>query len=587
MSKKKPSRNASPAGAANRPETPAEYRISGWWIALNVALALAAGGVFVGQLADPASMFGAMRRAELSRLLAADRFGATASRRGESWQSLTERRDSVLRSHPAQEAHFAVGRLLRVVAEVERGERPPREAAATARQLAAVDGDNLISRLAWAVVADYPDIEPDLRTPRERFAALREIVNGAKPPRRATLYNAEFLRVWLDTLRPHFLRPDVAVALAAATPHYAVYDHFAALPIVQRRLAALETALRADGDAAAADACRRWVVELALGLIEADADAATRLLCADLLAAAFPAAGDPVGDAARGLRSDYHRAAEAAPADLTDQGSVLRRALDPPAYRSALRRLVAAGGLLLIGLGGMAALMAAGLAALVAAALGRGGGADRRVPLYVGPTLAFVPALTPIVLVTAALARFDVFSELWSYATGVMLLAGGGVLATAVAGLLTRREGPGASLRATAAVGLAAAALLLPAIPPPTITTWCRGLDLRGLWWPAVVLLPASLVAVGCLVTPARLRTIAAAAAVVWCVNSLAGLGVYQLHRLADQRYQERAVAARLDELTARLGPGWEDRHLHPARQWLASTADPVVPNPAASSAGP
>ncbi len=586
MSKKKSSRNASPAGAANRPETPAEYRISGWWIALNAALALVAGAVFVMQLADPASMFGAMRRAELSRLLAADRFGATASRRGESWQDLIERRDSALRAHPVQEAHFALGRLLRVLAEVERGERSPPEAAATARQLAALDGENLTSRLALAVVTDYPDIEPDLRSPRERFAAMREIVRGAGPSRRATLYNAEFLRVWMDTLRPHFLRPDVAVALAVATPHYAVYDHFAALPILQRRLAVLEAALRADGDAAAAEACRRWVVELALGLVESEPDAATRLLCADLLARAFPDEGDAVGEAALRLRRDYHQAADSAPADLTDQGSVLRRAMDPPAYRSALRRLVAAGGLLLVGLGGMATFLAAGLAALVAAALGRGGGADRRVPLYVGPTLAFVPAMTPIVLVTAGLARFDVFSEMWSYAAGAMLLAGGGVLATAVAGLLARREGPGTSLRATVAVGLAVAALLLPAIPPPTITTWCRGLDLRGLLWPALVLCPALLVAVGCLVTPAGLRTIAAAATVVWCVNSLAGLGVYQLHRLADQRYQERAVSGRLDELAARLGPGWEDRYLQPARQWLASTATAAVPNADSSSDG-
>lgn len=583
MSKKKPSRNARHAEPAKRPDQAGPYRVSGLRIVLTTALALAAGAVFFVQLANPGSMFGAMRRVEVARLLAADGVGAMSTWQGESWQRLTERRDSALRQHPDQEAHFAVGRLLRMLTEVERGQRSPQEVATTARQLAALDSENLISRLAMGVASDYPDIEPDPRTPRERFEAVRRAVEGDRKHTRTTLYNAEFMRAWLDTLRPYFARPDVAVALAATTPHYAIHDHFAALPLIQRRLASLEARLRANGEEDAADACRRWVVELALGLIDADPEAATRLLCADLLAGAFPEPGDPVGDAARCLRPDFHRAADAAPADLTDQGSTLRPAIDPPAYRSALRRLVAAGGFTLIALGGMAAFIAVGVAALVAAATGRSGVAvDRRCPLHVGPTLAFVPALTPIVLVTASLATFDVFSEMWSYATGVALLSGGGMLATAIAGILTTRDGPTSGLRTTAAVGLAVVALLLPAVPPPTVAAWCRGLELRGLLWPALLIGPSLLVAVGCAVTPARLRTIAVAAALVWCVNSLAGLGVYQLHRLADHRYQDHVVAGRMDELAARLGPDWADRYLQPAEAWLTAapptTSAPVPP---------
>jgi hypothetical protein len=143
-----------------------------------------------------------------------------------------------------------------------------------------------------------------------------------------------------------------------------------------------------------------------------------------------------------------------------------------------------------------------------------------------------------------------------------------------LAGVTTKQAAPRTRLRLVVTALLALTPILIIAAPSPITTRGHRWLDLAvGATW-LIVLLAVVLVLAAVLLSSARLRTIASIAALTWCLSIGGAFVAYQFHRQADRRYQQTVVAGRLDEITARLGPDWQDNYLTPARLVFQDQSD-------------
>ncbi len=470
---------------------------------------------------------------------------------------------------------LAAARLLQLAIQANRD--GPTDATAQASLLLTQDPDNLVSRLACAVITDLGNQAatpaPD---PAARVATIRPIIAGSAPAIAATLHNNEIAAAWLAILEKNISRRDVAVNAVAYFDHVDIRNHFEALPILQRRLATLADDLDSAHRSADADFCRRSAAGMFLGLLRAELDFATRLLCAELLARTVEKSDPDSARAARRLRDDFHARAAEAPPDLTDP-SRSPVAL-PQAYRLALGSLAFSGALALCALGSAGAIAAAPFAALgrllrrKSAASLLGTASPRRSPRI----LALLSLLTaPVIL--AALAAFNVaadgiHAESWLLALMSALLAAGALLtvaqwSTTVPGCERSPAASAGSKSRTAALCrspllfaiLAAAAVLF--LPRQT-TALLRSVDALV---PTVLLLPCAIAAlVVAFVTHSSkpLRAIIRTAALAWCVNMAAALLSLQVHRLLDRAYQHHVVAARMDELAVRLGDNWQADYL-------------------------
>jgi hypothetical protein len=169
-------------------------------------------------------------------------------------------------------------------------------------------------------------------------------------------------------------------------------------------------------------------------------------------------------------------------------------------------------------------------------------------------------------LVIASLSTHGNHSTSWAVTIAVDVITAGALIAVALAGVSTVLNNTKLRRRLALSAVPALAAILLALVPPPVIARSYRWLDLViGAPW-ILILLPAAIVISACLLSPARLRTVAAAAGLVWCLNITAAFVALQVHRTADKRYQQTVVAGRLDEITARLGPHWQEQYLGPVR---------------------
>jgi hypothetical protein len=549
---------------------------------LMAALATLASAVLFAQLFDRGGMLAAAMRSEFQSL--AEPLKSTTGRQRFDRVSLADlyaARDAAIRSHPKAEPHTALAQLLDLLIAVNEGTEDAVQAAADAREDVTPDAENLVARLAVAVVVDLAGEEtakggPKAVTPEERFAAFRTIVEAEPPARRATLYNAELTTAWYDVVRQFMRRPDVAISFAAAWPHHEINNQYTALPIIQRRLAALSAELRKAGQTEAAEHCTRWIAQFTLGLIDAEPDAGTRLLCADLLARSLEAESP----AARGLRQfvdDFTAAAAASPIDICDQAPLPSPAVVPTAYRRAFYSLMFASILGLMAFGG-AALFAVSCVSAVAVAIVRRSeptapGA-KPPPIYVRLAGAALPPILLASLGVVYLYAYGLYSEKWGLVTGISSLAIGALVAIALASLYAAADQRAARRRITPVFLLALLGILLAIIPPPIVTRACRQVDLAvGTMW---LLLPglAVMIIAAIAICPARFRAIASLSAMVWCVNVCLAFAVLQYHRSADSRYQQAVVAARLDEVPARLGADWKERYLKAA----AGAYDTVKP---------
>jgi len=350
-------------------------------------------------------MLAACRRLEYNAL---DRGPNEGPPGGPRWEDVSDAHDDAVRVHPRMQAHFAVARLLRSLALIDRDRLDAsatavaarRHGAATARQDAAFDPDNLLVRLTLAVIEDAaapPPSEPQ-QTPEARFERMKATVESDRPAEAPTFYNVEFLKVWYEVLGRYIHRSDTAASLATAIPRYLIRDQFEALPVLERRLTELADELEAAGHGDAAATCRRWFGQLMLGLLVDETEAGTRLLCADLLARSLeerlrqepsstaphrtcgsaedpgagiaeapPRAGKNAAVAAnlRRLIGDFHRAVVTAPPDVADQSFTARPSLAPTAYRKAFYSLATACLWFILGAGATAVLLLVGLAAIL------------------------------------------------------------------------------------------------------------------------------------------------------------------------------------------------------------------------------
>jgi len=593
MSRRKHSRNRDNEHRTKRPD-PQPHQASWTTTFLTAALAILVSAAVYAQLSSPTNMIGAMRRAEDPRFFSLDEDESPQRRADKStWSQIEVERDAALRSHPSVGSHVALRQLLKLLLDVNQGRRGAAEVVGITRQHAAADPENLLARLAHATIIDLqwggmsqlddpsPSTSvPDATSPFDHFETIRGIVEAGAPAERATLYNADFTNAWHKVLRRHIDRPDVAVSLAASAPHYLTREHYAALPLIQRRLVALASQLRAKGLQEAADTCTRWIADLCLGLIDAEPDAGTRLLCIGILADAYrgQSSTDKTEEHANAamhleqLKADFHACAEAAPVDLCDQSMVPRPALDVSAYNAALHSLVFAGVLALVAIGAAAMCAASCLAALIKTVLpfNKTPATEQHCPIYARPAIALLPAFAVALIVIAQVTTHGKHSDAWAFTAGVAAITIGALLAVALAGVATITNDRRSRRRLVSSSLIALAVILLAALPPPTVAQAYRWLDLTvGMVW-IVLLVPTVLVVVGVLLSPARLRTIAAAAALVWCLNITAAFVAYQwCHRPADERYRQTVVVGRLDEITARLGPDWQTKYLAPARRLL------------------
>ncbi|MCD4669280.1 MAG: hypothetical protein K8S14_02410, partial [Actinomycetia bacterium] len=345
MSKGKRNRNKHPERKAKRPESDSRSP-STFDILFPAVLATLVSAALLLQLTSPRSMLSVIRRVEGMALDVRNSHSSGLSR-GTTWDDLFRTRDTAIRRHPDMPEHFALASLLRLYAETQRGSWDSREAVEKARDDALQAPDNLIARLVYAdlkdrahqVVASENGAGSAVLA---RFETFRAIVEGDRPVAHVTLFNAECTNIWFGVVQRYMQRrPDVAVSITPAVYHYRIAEHFEVLPVLVRRIATLAADLRASGHEDAANHCIRWIAQAGFGLIDADPDAGTRLLCSDVLLTVL----DEESEAAqrlRDLRRDYHHHAEAAPVDLADQSFVLRPATIPETYDAALRLLLVA-----------------------------------------------------------------------------------------------------------------------------------------------------------------------------------------------------------------------------------------------------
>lgn len=535
-----------------------------------MASAILVGAIVFAQIGSFRSLLGAMRGLE-SRRLNPDSADWPAG--GPTWRDVYSAWDKVIQTHPDLRRHLAVQGLLRSVVQVQReGPDSSPDEDLIRRQDVAVDGDNLLARLAYAVLADMrsPASQPGGPSAAARYAAMRDVVSGRGAWRWSTLYNAGFTRAFTTVMQRYFTRPDVAVALARVYPHNRLDEHYSALPIIQRRVLALAGQLRGEGDEAAADACVGWMGDCLLGLIESEPDGGTRLLCAELLAGCVDPESDAAGDLRR-LKADYHAHADAAPMDRV--GGSGQPAVDPAAYRAAFRSLLAVCALALIAVGaGLACLMACA-GAMMVPARGRGRGPEstdveprRSRPARVGVALA--PSVVAVALVLAAFPDRGLPSQSWAVAiVGAMLAFG---LLGSVATAVLRAPGGHSTIgRGIGSVLASVIPMIVFVVPPVTVTRLCGTIDTTIgtalLFGTALFLIGVAAM----LISPASFRALGAAAALVCLVGSTSAFVCGQYHHALDKRYQSSVVEGRRDEMSARLGADWPDRYLGKARAAL------------------
>ena len=104
-----------------------------------------------------------------------------------SWETAYEELRDRLVNHPSNRPHGIVSELLKRVGAASKTEG--RTDALDADLFLAGDPDNLISRVAAAVLKDWPNSTKT--EAMARYAVMKQIINGATPATKCTLYNEE------------------------------------------------------------------------------------------------------------------------------------------------------------------------------------------------------------------------------------------------------------------------------------------------------------------------------------------------------------------------------------------------------------
>lgn len=462
---------------------------------------------------------------------------------------------------PVALKHDAADKLISAMAKVEPGPLPA-ELKNEATYLIRSDFDNLLSRLTYATLPDF-EAAAD-RSCHDRFNKIRRLMDALPQAQGARLYNEEYTRAWFEVLKKHIRRADVAASAAVTLNHYQIVDHFAALPKLQRRLSDLSAQLRAQGNAANADACILWLGQALLGVIDSEKDAGTRLLCVELLGKIAGPDRQVATDLAS-LREAYHAGASAAPMDPTHPSR-------PPVvgteeFRRVWTPFIAAAAVFLTSIG---ALIVLGVA--VSALAARAIAGKNKIPAQVrGPTMlrsaglgAAFAALMAVVCVRAM--SYGPYSMAWAALLSLAIIAWG-VLTVALTMSSDVMSGgkPRVVQLVVAALAMVGLWSLAASAPAPIAIALRRiGLATGNF---TLILATIGLLALSSSVLMLKnWRLLARTAALIWMTTTFSALGLLQYHRIQDRRWMDHAAQARLDEFPTRLGPNWEDKYLKSAR---------------------
>jgi putative effector of murein hydrolase LrgA (UPF0299 family) len=181
-----------------------------------------------------------------------------------------------------------------------------------------------------------------------------------------------------------------------------------------------------------------------------------------------------------------------------------------------------------------------------------------------------LPAGVLAIGVAVNLASYGCYSTVWAVVAAASGLAAGALTACLLASAWPEGGVAAPRRRIVAGAALIVLALLPGILPAPVVARLVRGADIAVGIVPAAIVVIAVAGLAGVLISRARLRTLAAVAVLTWCANIVCALVVHQVHRAADRTYQQSAAAGKLDEFSARLGAGWQDKYLGPVRKLLA-----------------
>lgn len=542
-------------------------------IAVLTALALVVSAVFFVQLVRPDGFLAALTQADVSRLSRNEEAGLAPN-----WQTLFATLREELRRAPTTRGLEAVSKLLGLVVRVERGKADAASASAEARLALAQDPENLLSRMACAVIVNPPVMGSEPGDPLEQFRAMEQVVSRPGPATRVRLYNKEVDAVWFEILRKEISRQDVASNVAKYIRHFEIREQYAALPMIQRRLSALAEELDAAGHHDEARGVRRWLVQLFVGLMRSEPDSGTGLLCADLLGRTLAGSEPELAARMAALRGAYHAAADAAPVDLTDPAR--SPAVMPGRYRSMMDSMVFALFLALAGLGAASVLLLSAMSGMfrifwrmvyrgpVASESETPSVVMQSIPIRMAIAVACIGGLVGMLEVFWPLENAAFFSEAWGYhalilafAMGAMLVLVRGAFATKDAaasnGVLSSRR-----TQVFIAVVLAVVPIVLTVMPPPWLEWPMRWLD-RGV--PSIiVLIVLMLILVGVAYRIVRVpaRVTAATAATTWLICLVVGVLFMLNHGLHDWIVISPNPSFRTDEVRSRLRIDWEAQFL-------------------------
>lgn len=546
----------------------------------------------------PTSMVGAMSRVEEASLAKPGGGDYRAEIKREYIESLKSQPDEVNR-------RIAVDYLLRWVYAIDvRGESKSR-GEQIGQSYFQTDPDNLIVRLAYATLldakngerpppdfgelnstsrpADVDELRGAAMSAPDRYRAMREIMDGT-PAANDTLYNSSLIQVWTSVVRGYVERPDVAATIGLRPPSDTLREYRVGpvdvqcevLPLIERRIEALASALESEGHDAEAAECRGWMARTCLGLLLSESHIPTKFYCADVVARFSRKSAPTVAESLVELRRDYQREAEKGPVDYCDQRYTMNFSVAPVEYERALGFLGASVAAWVAAAGAAAALVATLIVGPVAIGIRRwrkrataatpsvlGGAFLRRSPAF-----TIVAPVVPVAVVAAVLLVRIIVDQYFSIPGAITLLLLAAALGASISIWLGAVRTTPNKLGQMATAIVMAGFVMAMFLPMSSLAWFGRSYAIAvGSEW---LLLPlfVALVSTGAVVCGASIRTLISSTAITWCVLSCFALVLYIVHFGFDRQYQSAAVAGHADEIAARLGADWQKQYLSGAIEY-------------------
>lgn len=566
-------RKQEPLNSSGAEKPPGEPILRRYSEAILMALATAAGAIFLALLLRPSSFFNAVMHKESGAFYRQPEGRAQRLQTGRN--DLQRQIYQTMSRGSALNSRSRLSDMLVTIAMSEHEEVDASSAMDAVRLDPHNDLTHLLSALV-VVLADAPPSSAGSPSPelaRGLFDKISMTLELSSPTGIATTFHMDVLANLQAVYRSHFSRRDVALMMAEIdAPYYVIQPlrqaaYWEGFPAMQRRLNAIAAALETSGQGREAAQCRAWFRRPMLELVEREPDTPMRLFCLDLVIKDLPEASS-ARKSLEQLRDDFVRHAAEAPADRTDLTG-LRTAVAPSEYRATQALLIAAITLGLMGAGAMGAYFLALALSLVirnqfeSAPRGRSA-------LLVHWLAALGVVFLGVYVCTGTAASRGPYSAHWTLQMIILSAWVGVGAAFAFAGFHDRPSGSPWVLRA--AFILPMAPLVLYFLPPVWVVEYSRYMDrwMHPLWAGVLIASVGALTAL--LLNVRRLRAVRKSAAMVCATAACLALGALGVHTFADVRWQDAAVRGRIDEFAARLGAGWYERSVAPHKPELLGT---------------